>query len=175
MTNKNLMKKHKDSCHHKDDNDTLPSDVRCRCICTCPEVSPSPESEKFDCMKCNDMAGSKVLCICSMSKPTPKSGGWEERFYEKFPPDYEPLPLGYIDYLKENGHTRMMFDLENQMRGNRALSRNELIKIFFRSEISSAEERAIERCIEIVKKSPYIRDMHVARYRDEILSALKKK
>ena len=32
------MKNHKPSCHHKNDNDTLPSDGRCRCICTCPVV-----------------------------------------------------------------------------------------------------------------------------------------
>lgn len=45
------MKIHKESCHHKDDNDTLPSDVRCRCICTCPTI---PENARR--LPCN--------CIC---------------------------------------------------------------------------------------------------------------
>lgn len=38
-----MKKQHKESCHHKDDNDTLPSDIRCRCICTCPIIPENVE------------------------------------------------------------------------------------------------------------------------------------
>lgn len=92
------MKNHKESCHHKDDNDTLPSDVRCRCICTCPEITMENNKDKkcqcygpMTCQNCMPTAHQTIddTAFSAMKGfvkdigqkfPSPTKKGWEEEF-----------------------------------------------------------------------------------------------